>query len=300
MKYPGGDRTFRLSALLGALLVAVLLSVSELLAQGAVSHGGVPQLNQRVTDLSATLTAQQAGQLEAKLAQLEAQKGSQIAVLLVRTTAGETIESYSLRVVEQNKIGRKGIDDGVLLLVATEDRAVRIEVGYGLEGALSDAKSAQIIRQIIIPRFREGRAFEAIQGGVEAIAAVVAGEPLPLPRGSAANFEDQPGLSGLIVPLFFFLLVASQPVRALFGRLPGGLITFVALSFLGVILGSVLVGALLGLFAGLFVAFGSALPVGYSGRRYGSSGWGGGFGGGSIGWGGGGGSFGGGGASGRW
>src|SRR5688572_28329893 len=127
-----------------AIVAAALCAIALALAQVPV-----PALTARVTDLTTTLSAQQRAALEERLAAFEARKGSQIAVLIVPTTAPETIEQYAIRVAEQWKVGRKGIDDGAILLVALKDRALRIEVGYGLEGVLPDAVAKRIVEEVI-------------------------------------------------------------------------------------------------------------------------------------------------------
>src|SRR5512140_1270728 len=147
----------------------------------------VPALTGHVTDQTATLNAEQKAALEQTLQAFEARKGSQLAVLIVATTAPETIEQYALRVAEQWKLGRKKIDDGAVLVVAMTDRALRIEVGYGLEGALNDATSKRIISDIIAPRFREGDFYGGISAGVGQIIRVIDGEPLPAPAGTPAG-----------------------------------------------------------------------------------------------------------------
>ena len=130
-----------------ALLLSATLSVAEV---------AVPPLQSRVTDLTGTLSASEAAQLEQKLAAFEVKKGVQIAVLIMPTTQPETIEQYSIRVVDAWKLGRKRIDDGALLIIAKQDRTVRIEVGYGLEGALPDAVAKRIVDEIIVPEFKRG------------------------------------------------------------------------------------------------------------------------------------------------
>ena len=132
------------------VLLALLLSGT------AHADVAVPPLTQRVTDLTATLNAQQIQTLESRLAAFEARKGAQLAVLIVPTTAPEAIEQFSIRVVEAWKLGRKKVDDGALLLIAKDDHKLRIEVGYGLEGALNDATANRIIDEIIVPRFKAG------------------------------------------------------------------------------------------------------------------------------------------------
>jgi uncharacterized protein len=144
----------------------------------------VPALSARVTDATGTLSDEQRSTLEQSLKDYEARKGSQIAVLIVPTTQPETIEQYSIRVVEQWKLGRTRVDDGVLLIIAKNDRTLRIEVGYGLEGVLTDATSNRIIEDIIVPRFRQGDFYGGVSAGVDGIMRVVDGEPLPAPRQS--------------------------------------------------------------------------------------------------------------------
>ena len=153
----------------GSLLLALALA-SPVRAQVAV-----PALGARVTDLTGTLTDAQRQKLEQELAEFEARKGSQIAVLLVPTTQPETIEQYSMRVVEAWRLGRKGVDDGVLLLIAKDDRALRIEVGYGLEGVITDARARLIVEVLITPRFKEGDFAGGIAAGVGELIALVEG-----------------------------------------------------------------------------------------------------------------------------
>ncbi|MBL0058189.1 MAG: YgcG family protein [Elusimicrobia bacterium] len=141
----------------------------------------IPILHRRVTDLTGTLSSVQQDDLENTLADFERKKGSQVAVLIVPTTQPETIEQYSIRVASQWKLGRKGVDDGALLLVAKEDRALRIEVGYGLEGVLPDAICKRIIEEFMVPLFKGGDFAGGIQAGVAKILGIVQGEPLPPP-----------------------------------------------------------------------------------------------------------------------
>ena len=173
-----------------------------LLAVSAWAQLPVPALKGRVTDLTGTLKPEQGATHEQLLRSFEARKGSQIAVLIVPTTAPETVEQYALRVGEQWKIGRKKVDDGAILVVAKDDRALRIEVGYGLEGALNDATASRIIREVIVPRFREGDFFGGISAGVDRMIRVIDGEPLPAPAKAAPPVGDGvlqmlPGCSSL-------------------------------------------------------------------------------------------------------
>jgi uncharacterized protein len=272
-----------------------------LLALGlAWAQAAVPPLTARVTDLTGTLTREQQAGLERMLQEFEARKGSQLAVLMVPSTAPEAIEQYALRVAEQWKIGRKKVDDGAIMVVAKDDRALRIEVGYGLEGALNDATANRIIRELIVPRFREGDFYGGINAGLDRMMRVIDGEPLPAPAKSAPGAQ---GETFQMLPVLLILaLVAGSILRAVLGRFLGAAATGGAVGFVAWILAGAMAMALL---AGA-VAFFFTL-MGGGGRRlggfpgmYGGGGFGrgGGFGGGGFR--GGGGGFGGGGASGRW
>ena len=264
-----------------ALLLALVLAPMRGPAWAQVD---VPPLKARVTDLTGTLDAAARQALENRLGALEQAKGSQLAVLLVPTTQPETIEQYSLRVAETWRLGRKGVDDGVLLLVAKNDRSVRIEVGYGLEGAISDAVAKRVIEDIMVPRFRAGEFAAGIDQGVAALSGVIRGEPLPEPQAgwSLARLEEAGSLA------MVFVFVVGGILRALFGALIGATVAGVV-AFFGAwwLLGSLAVA----LGAG-FIVFVLTL-IGISNLAGGGGGGGGGFGGG-------GGGFGGGGASGRW
>ena len=250
----------------------------------------VPPLTGRVTDQTATLSAEQKASLEQTLTAFEARKGSQLAVLLVPTTAPETIEQYALRVAEQWKLGRKKVDDGAILVIAKADRALRIEVGYGLEGALNDATSKRIISEVITPSLKQGDFYGGITAGVDQIIRVIDGEPLPAPsRMSAGNTA---GISQYVPIIFMLALVIGGVLRSVMGRVPGALVTggavaAVAWFFAGAI--SIALGA--GVIALLFTLLSGGMGGFYGGHGRG------GFGGGGFG--GGGGGFGGGGASGR-
>ncbi len=253
----------------------------------------VPALQTHVTDLTDTLTTQQQAQLEQTLSAFERQKGSQIAVLIVPTTQPETIEQYGIRVATAWKLGRKGIDDGVLLLMAKQDRTLRIEVGYGLEGAVPDAVANRIVDDIIAPYFKQGDFYGGLQAGIDRLLRVIEGEPLSAPesRRGSSSIEN---LGQLIPFIFFAVLAGGGLLRAMLGRFPGALavggLTALVLWFL---LGSLLMAVVIGVIAAV-VTLGGGMGRGGSWR----SGGGGGFGGGGLS--GGGGGFGGGGASGRW
>jgi uncharacterized protein len=272
-----------------------------LCAFAAWAQVAVPPLRSPVTDLTGTLTREQVASLEQMLHSFEARKGSQIAVLMVPSTAPETIEQYALRVAEQWKIGRARIDDGAILAVAKNDRALRIEVGYGLEGALNDATASRIIREVIVPRFREGDFYGGINAGVDRMIRVIDGEPLPAPAKSAPQVEGT--IAQLLPVLLILAVVLGAALRAMLGRFLGALAAGSAVGIIAWILAGTLLAALIA----AVLAFFFTLAGGGSGRRYYGGfpgGFGGGFGGGGPGGGGGfrggGGSFGGGGASGRW
>ncbi len=269
----------------------------------AIAQVAVPPLTGHVTDQSRTLSAEQRASLEQTLQAFEAKKGSQLAVLIVPTVAPESIEQYALRVAEQWKLGRKKVDDGAILVIAKSDRALRIEVGYGLEGALNDATSKRIISEIIAPRFKQGDFYGGIAAGVDQMIRVVDGEPLPEPTGTPAGAMNNIGSYGPL--LFIVALFLGGLLRSVLGRFPGAIVTGGAVAVLAWLLaGAISIGLVAGgialaitLFSGGMGGFGSA------GRRGGllMGGFGGGLAGaGGGGFGGGGGGFGGGGASGSW
>ena len=253
-----------------------------------VSHAEVkvPALSARVTDLTQTLSAPQLQALDQKLAAFEAQKGSQIAVLIVPTTAPEEIEQFSIRAAEAWKLGRKGVDDGVLLIVAKDDRTLRIEVGYGLEGAIPDLTAKRVIEEIITPRFRAEDFYGGIEQGVDRLIGLINGEALPPPEAGSGASGDSPG--NIFSMAFFLIFAAGGALRAMFGRLLGAGIASVVAGIGGLLFGG-LIGALIAGGLAFFLVLLGIGGIGFGGGR----GRGGGFSGG-------GGGFGGGGASGRW
>lgn len=288
-------------------LVAVVGAASWWAAAG-IAQGNlqpVPALTARVTDLTGTLTEVERDSLERSLAALEQTKGAQVAVLLVKTTEPEDIAAYGIRVAEAWQLGRKGTDDGAIVIVALADRRVRIEVGRGLEGAIPDAASARVIREYLTPRFREGDYYGGIRDAVIALTRLINDEPLPAP------LTDEPGDHGLefggIQAALIAAWFAAMALRAVFGRLPG----LARGSVVGMGAGGIawLVSGLLplGVIAGVLGLFFGLVGRGGGGWFVGRGGWGG-FGGG--GWGGTGrrgggfrgrgGGFAGGGASGKW
>jgi uncharacterized protein len=301
----------RVAARAAALAAALLLAAPVALAQQLVP---VPQLTAPVTDLTGTLAPDQVAALDAKLRAFEQGKGSQVAVLIVPTTQPESIEQYSLRVVEAWRLGRKNVDDGALLIVALNDRKLRIEVGYGLEGALPDATANRIIDEDITPQFRRGDYYGGIATGVDRMLRVIDGEPLPEPELRSPS-QGIPGLFTLLPFLFILAMVGGSIFRRMFGRVGGalavgglvGFLTWVLVGILGLALGAGFVAFLFALLGGLGGGGPTSGSNGWYSRRHGRGwgypggygGWGGsgGFGGG---WSGGGGGFGGGGASGSW
>lgn len=276
-------------------LLSLLSLLLALLAWPALAQIPVPPLTGRVNDLTGTFSAEQRQALESRLAAFEAEKGSQLAVLLVPTTRPETIEQFGIRVAEAWKLGRRGVDDGVLLLVAKDDRALRIEVGYGLEGVIPDAVAKRVIEEIIVPRFRQGDLVGGVNAGAEALMGLIKGETLPAPR-----VDKQPGVAFFddVMPLaLLFVFVVGSVLRRLLGRLPGaGVASGLAFAVGWWVLGSALVAIVIA----LLVFFLTLAGGGRGGIYRGGGGFGGsGFGGGG-GFSGGGGGFGGGGASGHW
>ncbi len=263
-----------------------------LLFTTAWAQVAVPELSHRVTDLTGTLSAEQAAALENKLAAFEAQKGSQIAVLIVPTTQPEDIAQFGIRVAEAWKIGREKADDGVILIVARDDRRMRLEVGYGLEGAIPDAVAKRVIAETITPYFKAGDIHGGITAGVDQLMKLIQGEALPPPaveraRGGIGDASFVLIVIGGIVVGAILSMFMGRPLAGLVAGVGSGVVAAVLIGF--------------GMFALLMALFVFAGVIG--GRRGGAGGWssgGGGFGGGGGSWGGGGGGFGGGGASGSW
>ncbi|MFM0327859.1 TPM domain-containing protein [Caballeronia glebae] len=273
----------------------VLLALIPFWSSVASADVVIPALTARITDETATLTSEQRASLEQTLQAFEAKKGSQISVLIVPTTQPESIEQYSIRVVEQWKLGRKRVDDGALLIVAKNDRALRIEVGYGLEGALNDATSSRIINEVIVPKFKQGDFYGGVTAGVTSMMSVISGEPLPPPDRPAGG--DSGGVRGYLPILFVLTLVAGGLLRSVLGRLGGAVVTGGAIAVVAWLLsGTVLIAIVAGAIALAFTLLGSGLGTFVGGRAIGGPG------GGSsrTTFRGGGGGFGGGGASGRW
>lgn len=282
--------------MLKRLLAALVLASLAFWAQADVP---VPPLASRVTDLTGTLTAQQVATLEQKLAAFEAKKGSQIVVLMLPSTKPEEIEQYSIRVAEAWKIGRKGTDDGLILIVAKDDRRLRIEVGYGLEGAIPDATAKRIISETITPRFKAGEFHAGVAAGVDQLIRLVDGEKLPPPATGFAPRDRSAQIGDWLIPGLFFVILVGALLRAALGRFPGALVTGLTGGAIGWVVFGLGTALLVAFVAFLLTLMNSGKLVSGGGGGYSS---GGGYGGGSSdsGFSGGGGSFGGGGSSGSW
>lgn len=282
--------------MLRAFLLLILFSLSQF---AWADLQAIPELQQRVTDLTATLSQSQTNNLTAKLAQLEETKGSQLAVLIVSSTQPEAIEEYAFRVVEKWKLGRKDIDDGVLLLIAKQDRTMRIEVGYGLEGVIPDVTAGRVIREYITPSFRQGDFYAGIDSGVQRLIALINGELLPPPSWSQGESFVEDDIGGLFMfslfSIFFVNSFASLLGRFVTSVIAGGIVAGVVFMTGYALTFYVVAGIVAFLFSLIFLGNRSS-----SYRDGGGFGGGFGGGGGGGGFGGGGGGFGGGGASGGW
>ena len=303
----------RLGAAMLAALLAILLGM--LMPAGARAQEAVPALSGRVIDQTGTLTPEQREALDARLAALESERGAQVVILMVASTQPEDIAAYAQRVADSWKIGRKDIGDGVLIVVAKNDRRVRIEVAKALEGAIPDVMASRIIRDAVTPAFKAGDFGGGLSAAVDRIAARIAGEGLPAPdakhtpQRSSAGFD----LQDLAIFLFVGAPILGALLTGLFGRKLGALATGGAIGGIGWWLtASLLMAGAAGLIALVLVGVlgigsrsgagsgmgGSRGPVIWGGGMGG--GWGGGRGGGGGFGSGGGGDFGGGGASGSW
>ncbi len=268
----------------------------------------IPALDTPVVDTTGTLDAAVRQQLEAQALALQQRKGSQLQVLVVPSTQPETIEQYAVRAFEQWKLGRQGVDDGVLLVIAKDDRKVRIEVGYGLEGAIPDLTAGRVIQEYLVPKFRADDYAGGITDASAALVKLIDGEPLPEPMADHRNTRSSEG-GGWMFALIAAFVVASV-VRGLFGSTPAGVRGLFTGGGAGGVAWLLSQAIGLGLLAGLFgFFFGLAsAPKGRFARDHGWGGFGGGSwiggggfgGGGGGGWSGGGGMSGGGGASGGW
>ena len=286
-----------------------------LLALGAQAQEpvAVPKLTARVTDQTGTLQPAQREALERKLAAFETARGSQVAVLLVPAIGHETIEEFAGRVTDEWRLGRKGVDDGVLFVIVKDERKLRIHTGRGVQGTLTDALSKRIVSDIVAPHFRKGDFAGGIDAGVDAIMKAIEGEQLALPEPRKApqgGAQSSGSFSNLLIFGLFLVPVVGMVLRGIFGRFFGAAATSGITGIAAwMILGSLFIGIVAAFIAFIFTLVSGAGIA--RGARHG--GWGGGYipgggswGGGGGGWGGGGGfsggggGFDGGGASGSW
>jgi uncharacterized protein len=297
--------TLRVSALTTYLL---LIGFSFFWPALAISQVQVPIIRQHVTDLTGTLSPAQAANLETKLTALEARKGSQFMIVMLPTIQPQDIESFSLATFEKNKIGREKEDDGLLLLIAKDDRKARIEVGRGLEGAIPDVAAARIIREYLAPKFRENDYAGGLNDASAVIEKIIDGEPLPEPMAEPMGDNNKTSGSWFIafwIGIFVGLFATGVPVKPIFIRriLAGSGAGFLAFTFFSLGLPAVAAAVIAFLISGAksngrYVSHGGG---GFGGRWGGGGGWSGGSSGSSGGgWSGGGGSSAGGGASGSW
>ena len=297
---------------LRAALAAVASCAALAFAATPTDPIAVPKLAARVTDQTGSLTADERAALEAKLAGFEQSHGSQVAVLLVPSIGPEAIEEFAGRVTDEWKLGRKGVDDGVLVVVAKQERKIRIQTGRGVQGTLTDALSKRIASDIIAPRFRTGDFAGGLNAGVDAIFKAIEGEQLPLPKAGSAphtgKADTASSLGSFFIPALFIVLIGGGILRSMLGRFLGAGATGAVIGVLAwVFIGSMAVVLIAAVIAFVFTLIsgvgGGSRPGGFGGGPM-IGGWGGGGGGGFSsgggGFSGGGGSFDGGGASGDW
>ncbi len=288
---------------LTALIFAALLPWQAVLAQPLQP---VPALTARVIDQTGTLSAAQTEAIEARLRSLEEQSGSQVVVLMVPTTAPEDIAPYAHRVASDWKIGRKDVGDGLLIVIAKDDRRMRMEVARALEGAIPDLVAARIIDQQMAPFFRQNDYAGGILAAIDQVGVRIAGEYLPAPSQQRSSADDV-DLEGMAIFLFFGVMVIGPVIRRIFGNKFGALLVGGGTGLLAYLFtASLLLAGLAAVVALLLTLLSNSGKGGGRGGRgpfIGGGGFGGGRSGGFGGGGfrsGGGGSFGGGGASGRW
>ena len=292
------------------LLIALWLGAITLTwAQGLVP---IPALQARVMDQTGTLSAQSAAAIESKLASFEQSRGTQVVVLMVPTTAPEDIADFTQRLGDAWKIGRRDVGDGVIFVIAKDDRRLRIAPAKTLEGAIPDLMASRIIDQAVTPAFKRGDFAGGIEAGVDQILAKISGEDLPLPDAQDSDAGSDYSPSDLLVFFVFAVPMVSIVLREMFGNKLGTLLSGLGAGGLAWVITYAMwlsVGAgLLAMVVALFMQrSGSSARSGRGGGGWGSGG--GGFGGGGFGGGGGGGggfssggggNFGGGGASGGW
>lgn len=281
--------------LIASLLFLPLLWLPGLALAAEGDVQAVPALTAPVTDLARLLSPADAAALNQKLLAFSQAKGSQIAVLIVPTTAPEDIFAYSFRVADSWKLGRKGVDDGVLLVVAVQDRKNHLQVGYGLEGAIPDARAKQVLDDIIRPYFRNGDYAGGLSAGTDALITLINGESLPAatPKRGGSKPDGNAVVLAIIAGAIVGFIVKSVLGNVVGGIAGGGVALAIAL-LLGTAIGVAVFAAVLAAIAASANHRGFGGMGGVGGGGFGGGGFGGG------GFGGGGGGFGGGGASGNW
>lgn len=296
-----------LSHILKGLIAIFFIAFNFSWAQTTASLPPVPALTSQVMDLTATLAPDDIAALQTQLQALEQQHGSQIVLLMVRTTAPEDIAAYAHRVASAWKIGRKEVGDGVLVIVAKEQRTMRIEVAKALEGAIPDIAAARIIDAAMAPRFQQNDFAGGLKAAVTQLGARIAGESLPSPAAAASGGSGDTPWSQLGMFLFFGVMGLAPMLRKMIGTVVAGLVMGGGAGLLAFVSSqSWMLSAAAALIAALYTwIFGGRSGTvwqGGGGGGFGGGGWGrgGGFGGGGGFRSGGGGNFGGGGASGRW
>lgn len=298
----------RVLAVLALGLLSAVFSCVTWAAPG--DYLSVPALKKRVTDLTATLSPADEARIEARLKEFETKKGAQIAVLIVDSTQPEPVFDYATRVFTEWKLGRKGVDDGVLFLVAKSDRKMQMLTGPGISGSLTDAMSKRIIAEVVAPKFRSGDFAGGIDDGVAKMIGVIDGEILPPPPEKRVATKSSGGYENFFVLAIFAAMFVGPMLRAVLGRFMGatatGGVTGAAAWFIAGGLALPIISGVLVFLAVLLMGSMGSSVLGGRGGRGGGGGWigGGGFGGGGSsgggGFSGGGGGFDGGGASGDW
>ncbi|MBI4291627.1 MAG: TPM domain-containing protein [Betaproteobacteria bacterium] len=293
------------SARFGAPVATLVLALVLANAALAANEIQVPPLRARVTDLTGTLSAPHIQTLEQSLSEFERRKGSQIAVLMVPSVKPETIEEYSIRVADQWKIGRAGVDDGIILVIAKDDQQLRIEVGRGLEGAIPDVIAKRVIREVIAPHFLANDFYGGIAAGADSLMKLIDGEPLAPVNARGKQAQSWEAYESLFVVVLMLALVLGRILSAVFGRAFGSsLVSAIAGGAAWLITGTLIVTVLAAIAGFIFTLIAGSSAGRLVGGRYGGGwpggGWSGGGWSGGGGFSGGGGGFGGGGASGRW
>ncbi|HVP88295.1 MAG TPA: TPM domain-containing protein, partial [Casimicrobiaceae bacterium] len=254
-------------------IAALAAGAALAFALPAGAEVAVPPLQARVTDLTGTLSASQIQSLDSRLREFERAKGSQIAVLILPTTQPETIEQYSIRVAETWKIGRSKVDDGVIVVVAKDDRTLRVEVGRGLEGAIPDAIAKRVVSDVIAPHFRSGDFYGGLAAGTDALMRLIEGEALPVPKSRQIDLR---GIDFQTIFWLFAVLVFGDAIfKRVLGRVPGAAVSGTLVGAIVWFAAGVMLYAMIG---GLF-GFVVTLANGMASRRSGwtsGGGWGGG------------------------